>query len=149
MAKAKKKYKTFQFHNKLKWTGNRVATLQAEDKPDLTVSSPPEFKGEADKWSPEDLFVGAVNICTMTTFLAFANHKDLPLDGYESGGEGLLERVESGYEFTKVTLRPKIVVAGEEHIESAKQILHDAHEKCLVSNSIKGEVVLEPEITAA
>lgn len=146
MSGPKKKFKSFSYENSLKWTGERSGELSAEGKREIEFSSPPEFKGRKGVWSPEDMFVAAVNTCTMTTFLAFAFHKELALESYESSGEGILERVESGYEFTRVTLTPVIRVAGEDQIAQARQIIHDAHEKCLISNSVKADVVVEPDI---
>lgn len=149
MSSPKKKFKSFTYENTVSWVGDRAGTLSAEGMPEFRVASPPEFKGEEGVWSPEDLFVASVNVCTLTTFLAFAYHKDLPLESYESSGEGLLERVESGFEFTKVIIRPTILVASREDVETAEQLVHRAHEKCLISNSIKGEVVIEPDIRVA
>lgn len=146
MSKPKKKYKTFTYQNSLAWSGNRAGDLTARDKPDFEVSSPPEFKGEEGKWSPEDLFVASVNSCTMTTFLALAFHTDLPLESYESSAEGTLENDGSGYEFTKVTVKPVIRVQSEDAISHAEKLMEKAHDRCLISNSIKGETVIEADV---
>ncbi|MBI3191832.1 MAG: OsmC family protein, partial [Pedosphaera parvula] len=55
---------------------------------EFRVASPPEFKGEAGVWTPEDLFVAAVNVCTMTTFAAFAQRLNLPVLSYRCEAEG-------------------------------------------------------------
>ena len=146
MSSPKMQYKSFRYENSVTWTGNRSGTLESEGKPVIQVSSPPEFRGEEGLWSPEDLFVAAVNICLLTTFMAFALRKELPLESYVSSGEGVLERGENGYQFTKVILQPHIIVSNSEAAELAAQILHDAHDKCLISNSIRGEVIVEPKI---
>lgn len=143
------RYKTFTYRTQAQWVENRAGALRSEGKPEFRVSSPPEFKGEAGVWTPEDLFVAAVNVCTMTTFLAFAQRMQIPLVSYTSDAEGALEFVDGGYRFTRVVLRPRIMVGNEEAIEQARKTLHDAHEKCLISNSIRSEVVLEPRIEKA
>lgn len=147
-AKPKRRYKSFTYHTGLNWVENRAAMLSSEEKPTFRVASPPEFKGEAGVWTPEDLFVAAVDSCTFTTFMAFALHRKLPLVSYESRAEGLLEFAEGQYQFTRVELRPKIQVAFPEAIETAREILEDAHKGCLVANSIKTKVVIVPEIEA-
>ena len=144
----KVKHKSFTYHTELMWLDNRAGMLRAEGKTAFRVSSPPEFKGEAGVWTPEDLFVAAVEACTMTTFLAFAQRMNLPVTSYHSRAEGVLEFVENNYRFTKVILRPTVVVASAEHLEPAAKILHEAHAKCLIANSIRAEVVLEPSIAA-
>jgi organic hydroperoxide reductase OsmC/OhrA len=142
----KVKYKTFTYRTQLKWLENRSGTLSGEQKPSLRVASPPEFKGEAGVWTPEELFVGCVDICTMTTFLAFAEHLQIPLVSYTSMAEGVLEFVDGSYKFTKVILRPTILVSSSEAVEQARRTLHDAHKRCLITNSICAEVIAEPSI---
>lgn len=143
------KYKTFMYRTTLEWAGNRSGMLAAEGKPSFRVASPPEFKGEAGVWTPEDLFVAAVDICTMTTFMAFAHRMQLPIVSYTSRAEGILEFVDSGYRFTKVILRPEILVGTADAVDRVRRTLHDAHENCLVANSIRSEVVVEPTISIA
>ncbi len=142
----KTKYKSFNYHTALQWSDNRAGWLRAEGKPGFRVASPPEFKGEAGVWTPEDLFVAAVEACTMTTFIAFAQKLNLPLVAYQSHAEGVLEFTEGGYRFTKVMLRPTIVVADASAIPAAEKTLHEAHRACLIARSIRAEVFVEPVI---
>ncbi|HXG01078.1 MAG TPA: OsmC family protein [Bacteroidota bacterium] len=141
------RYKSFRYQTGLRWLGNKAGELSSADKPSFRVASPPEFKGEAGVWTPEDLFVAAVDICTMTTFMAFAQRLQLPIVSYSSSAEGILEFVDGGYRFTKVVLRPRIVVSTPEAIEQVRRTLHDAHESCLIANSIRADVVVEPTVT--
>jgi len=145
---ARVKQKSFSYRTHLEWVGRRGGVLGSKDKPSFRVSSPPEFKGEAGIWTPEDLFVGAVNVCTLSTFLAFAERVGLGLECYASEAEGVMELVDGGYRFTRVVVRPRIVVSDPETVETAIAILHDAHHKCIIANSIRAEVVLEPVVTA-
>lgn len=147
--KAKTTYKTFWYESEVRWEANRRGKICSTDKPEVKISSPPAFKGEAGMWTPEDLFVASVNACTMTTFLAYAHHKNLPLVGYESDAEGLLEHVEGKYRFTKIVLHPHIEVKSEDAIPQARQILEDAHKDCLITNSTTAEVELFPLIRAS
>ena len=112
----------------------------------MRVASPPEFKGEEGVWTPEDLFVAALEACTMTTFAAFSLRLGIPVVSYESTAEGLLEFDDGGYRFTRVWIRPVVVVATEEAVAQAGKTLHDAHAKCLITHSVRTEVVLEPRV---
>ncbi len=140
------RHKTFTFQGSVRWTENREGVARISGRPDLAVASPPEFKGPDGTWAPEHLFVTSVNLCTMLTFLSFAQHKDLPLVSYESQAEGTLEFVENGYRFTRIVLRPRILVADAAAVETAKTILEDAHRSCLISNSMRSEVVVTPTV---
>lgn len=141
------KYKTFTYHTQLRWVGNRAGDMNSEGKPGFRVASPPEFKGEAGVWTPEDLFVAAVETCTMTTFLAFSSRQQIPLVSYESSAEGFLEFADGGYRFTRVIIRPKVVVENEAAVAQAQKTMDDAHHNCLIANSIRSEVVVEAEFT--
>lgn len=106
--------KSYTYDVVVEWTGEKKALAMVEGKPDLQVATPPEFKGHPGIWSPEDLFVGAVNSCVMTTFLSFAERAGLDLASYRSEAVGTLERGDAGFVFTKVVVRPSIGVKREE-----------------------------------
>lgn len=137
--------KTYAYRTAVAWTGGRAGQLGSEGKPGFRVASPPEFKGEAGVWSPEDLFVASANVCTMATFLSFAERAKVVVHGYHSEAEGTLELVEGGFRFTRIVVRPRVrVLAG--HVELARQAMQEAHAKCLVSNSMRCEVVVEADV---
>ncbi len=147
-AQPKVKHKVFNFHTQLKWAGGKAGMLRAEGKPEFRIASPPEFKGEPGVWTPEDLFVAALETCTMCTFAAFAQKLQLPVVSYESRAEGVLEFLDGGYQFTKVFIRPRVVVSQPDMADRVRQTLDDAHHACLVARSVKSEVVVEAEIVA-
>ncbi len=147
-AKPRVKYKSFQYETRLVWTGDRSGEISSPDKRDFTVSSPPEFKGEKGLWTPEDLFVASVNICTMTTFLALAERRGLNLRSYAAEAGGVLEYLDGGYRFTKITIRPVIGLVSKSDEAEAGRLMHDAHAKCLIANSIRTDVEILPTFTA-
>src|SRR5258708_1133764 len=87
-------YKSLRYKAKTTWTSARRGLLSAVEKPNIVVGSPPEFKGEPDVWTPEELLVGSLNTCIMLTFLSLAQARGLTPAGYQSEAEGLLENVE-------------------------------------------------------
>ena len=141
----KKGYKVFRFESDAAWTREKECTICAPGKPEIQLSSPPEFKGRVGVWTPEDMFVASVNVCTLMTFLAYAKHKNLALAGYESSVEGVLEYSNGKYLFTEITIHPHVTVKAQEEIERAREILEDAHNNCLISNSIVAQVRIFPD----
>ena len=64
----------------------------------IEVVTPPEFpKGIAGYWSPEHLFVAAVNSCLMTTFLSIAENSKIEFTSFDSKAIGKLEMVDGKY----------------------------------------------------
>lgn len=142
----KKAYKVFRYENEVSWESARRGTISSAGKPDVAVSSPPEFKGEPGRWTPEDLFLSSVNLCTMLTFVAYAQHRGLNLASYESDAEGTLENVDGKYRFTEIVLHPHVRVKSQEEVERARELLESAHRDCFVANSISAPVKVFPDI---
>ncbi len=141
----KKSWKSFRYQTHAVWKQARRIKASAAGKPDLEISSPPEFKGDPGIWTPEDLFVTALNICIMETFLAFAEQKGLGLGAYDSSADALLEYKDGKYRFTEITLHPQVALKSHDDVERARQIMESAHANCFVSNSITSSVSVLPE----
>lgn len=141
---------THVYQTNVKWIGERRALLAADGLPSLEVATPPDFPGgHPGIWSPEHLYTAAAEACLMTTFLAIAANSKLAFKSYESAAEGTLEKTESGFLMTRITLRPKVVVTDASQIERAQRILEKAEKLCLISNSMKTRVDLVSEVRRA
>ncbi|MDH4187941.1 MAG: OsmC family protein [Nitrospira sp.] len=138
--------KMYLYHTAVKWTEQRKGIISCAGKPDVQVATPPEFKGHENIWSPEDLFVASANICLMTTFLAVAERAGLAFASYESEAEGTLELVEGKFQFTGITLKPVITLPAGGDAAKARELIEKAEANCLISNSMKAHVKLEPTI---
>ena len=63
----KKTFKTYHFKNAIALKTARRGIMTHEGHLPVEIGSPPEFKGAADVWCPEELLIGAVNTCLMLT----------------------------------------------------------------------------------
>lgn len=140
------KSKVYLYQTSVKWTEQRKGMISCAGKPDVEVATPPEFKGHENIWSPEDLFIASANVCLMTTFLAVAERAGLAFSSYESTAEGRLELVEGKFQFTAITIRPSITLKLGGDAAKAKELIEKAERNCLISNSMKAEMILEPVI---
>jgi len=139
----------YTYSTEVAWTGERRGDLSAPQLPDMEVDAPPEFKGHEGVWTPEHLFVAAVNSCFMTTFLAIAENSKLEFVSFSSDAKGTLEKLDGrGFTMTEVVLRPKLLVNHARDVERAGRILKKAEKNCLISNSIKSETRLDPEVSS-
>ena len=137
----------YLYRTEVEWTGERHGDLCAPELPKLEVDAPPEFKGHEGVWTPEHLFVASVNSCFMTTFLAIAENSKLEFSKFNAQAEGTLEKVEgTGLMITQITLKPKLVVKHSRDAERALRIFQKAEKQCLISNSIRSETRLEPQV---
>ena len=138
------------YTTEVEWTGERHGDLRAPVRPHVQVDAPPEFKGHEGVWTPEHLFVAAVNSCFMTTFLAIAENSKLEFLSFSADAKGKLEKLDGrGFIMTEIVLRPKLLISHARDAERAGRILEKAEKNCLISNSIKTEMKLESEVSFA
>jgi len=113
----------------------------------IEVATPPEFaNGVPGIWSPEHLLIAAVNSCLMTTFLAIAENSKLSFKDFQCNANGKLEKLDGKYMITEITLRPLLTISNESEKERAERVLQKSEAACLISNSVKSKVLMQPEI---
>jgi organic hydroperoxide reductase OsmC/OhrA len=137
----------------LAWTGNtldgaynRNATVTHPGKPALSVSSAPEYAGDATRWNPEDLLGAALSTCHMLTFLALCSKARVEIRGYEDHAEAILDTVDKVARVTQVYLRPVISVGHGTHQDKVLELFEKAHKYCFVANSVTCEAILQPQV---
>ncbi|HWU38992.1 MAG TPA: OsmC family protein, partial [Candidatus Acidoferrum sp.] len=109
---------------------------------------PPGYRGNARCVDPEEVFVASLSSCQMLTFLALAAKERYVVDSYRDQAVGVLGKDPSGnWAMTKVTLRPEVRFGGERtpSTEELRQLQERAHHGCFIANSVKTEVVVEPQ----
>lgn len=139
--------KVYTYRTAVTWTEQKKGVITCDGKPEIQVATPPEFKGHEGIWSPEDLYVASANICLMTTFLAVAERAGLAFTSYQCEAEGRLELVEGKFQVTVITLRPHIMLPSGGDAVKARELIEKAEANCLISNSMKTRITLEPTIT--
>ena len=96
---------------------------------------------------PEQAFVASLSSCHMLWFLHLACTAKLVVDRYVDRAAGVLEKNGEGQlAMTRVTLKPSVTFGGTQPTEAEVRALHErAHAKCFIANSVRTEVILEPE----
>ena len=73
----------------------------------IEVVTPPEFpNGIKEKWTPEHLFVAAVNSCLMAAFLLVADNSKIQFNSFESNAIGKIEKIDGKFSVTEIVLKP-------------------------------------------
>jgi len=119
------------------WAYDRIGNMFVDGKPVVEVATPPEFDGHEGIISPEDLFVSAAASCFMTTFITFTKKMRIDFKSFSCEAKGTLERVEKGFQFTKILIKATVAVESEDLKNKAERALELAGKYCLVSNSMK------------
>lgn len=139
----------------ISWTQNRKGIMcspelhknETNENNCIEVATPPEFPGGLPNiWSPEHLFTAAVSSCLMTTFLAIAENSKLEFVSFKCGSKGILDKVDDKFVISEVFLYPEVVIRDASQSERAERILEKSEKACLISNSIRSKVTMEPKI---
>jgi len=162
MTESAARKKAHDYKARLVWDGNlgtgttsytgygRKYRLQIDGKPELTGSADPMFRGDANAYNPEDLFVAALSSCHLLSYLALCARMKINVVAYEDNASGtLLLRPDGGGSFESVTLRPTVTIAPGSDEKRALELHDTAHDLCFIAASVKVPVNHEPQIRIA
>lgn len=110
-------------------------------------SSDPSFRGNPERYNPEELFVASLSSCHMLWFLHLCAINGITVVDYIDQPEGIMEEAEDGSgQFSKVTLYPKAVILEAEKVELAIGLHDQAHKMCFIANSCNFPVEHDVEV---
>ncbi len=144
--------RTATYSTTVRWTGDHWGHLIMGNGPEMKFSAPPDAHGHTGVLTPEDAFVAAANTCIMMMFIWATERFKLKLQSYECRAEGTklieLDRTEI---FTRLRFQPRIRISASGEPRGAiearfKRALQAAQKYSLVANSVKSEIVIEPEL---
>jgi organic hydroperoxide reductase OsmC/OhrA len=83
----------------------------------------------------------------MLWYLHLCADAGIVVTGYQDEAEGsMIEHEDGSGEFTRVVLRPRVVIPGPGRITDAESLHARAHELCFVARSVRFPVVHEPAV---
>ena len=153
--------KYHNYHICLKWTGNlgegtltyraytRDHTISIEGKPDLLASSDVAFRGNLERYNPEEMLLASASSCHMLSYLHLcAVHKIVVVEYLDKPTGKMLESADGSGKFEEITLNPAIVVTEKAMIEKAVELHHAANKLCFIANSLNFPIRHSPVITS-
>jgi organic hydroperoxide reductase OsmC/OhrA len=142
----------------VEWTGNHGAgtadykaygrdhVVRALGKHELAGSSDRAFRGDTDRWNPEELLLAALSQCHMLSYLHVAASNGIVVEEYVDAPAGTMVQTHNGGgHFTVATLRPRVVISSGD-TELALALHHEASEKCFIAASVNFPVMHQPEV---
>ena len=142
--------KEHHYTTQLMWTGNtgtgtahyrsydRDHILSVTGKPEIPGSSDPSFRGNPQRYNPEELLVSSLSSCHMLWYLHLCAVNGVVVMDYKDEATGtMVETADGGGYFSEVTLKPVVTIADGGMSEKARSLHHDANELCFIANSVK------------
>jgi organic hydroperoxide reductase OsmC/OhrA len=147
-----------RYETRLQWSGSTGLGWDHYDREHGAVAPPAEqevrlttgeSQGDPAVLNPEQLVVMAASSCQMLFFLHLASKARIEVVEYVDEASGVMPIDDEPVRLTEITLRPRIVIAGDASEERVQKLVHTAHEHCYIANSLKSEVTLEPQVEYA
>jgi organic hydroperoxide reductase OsmC/OhrA len=145
----------------LEWQGNRgegttdyksygrELVVNAQGKHPLLASADTPFRGDADRWNPEELLLAALSQCHLLSYLWVATQHGVVVTAYTDDAVGTMEQTaDGGGHFTSVTLSPVVTISSGD-VAVAQAIHAEASAKCFIASSVNFPVLHEPTILHA
>jgi organic hydroperoxide reductase OsmC/OhrA len=143
-----------------RWTGNlgtgtsaytaysRAHELRGPEKNQaIQGSSDPAFRGDRERYNPEELLVGALSACHMLWVLHLCADAGITVTEYEDEASGeMAEHADGSGEFTCVVLRPRMRIADAGRIDEALAMHARAHAVCALARSVNFPVEHQPMV---
>lgn len=157
--------RTHRYEVEVTWTGNTgsgtsgyrdyardhdVTGVDMSGKPPIPGSADPAFRGDPQRWNPEELLVVSLSQCHMLWYLALCAKAGIVVTAYSDRPEGTMsENAEGSGVFTNATLRPQVTITDPERVGEATELHHEAHRMCFIANSVNFPVTAEPTVDVA
>ena len=132
----------------VKWTGNlgtgtsnykaysRNHLIQVEGKVPVESSSDPMFRGNPNRYNPEEMLVASLSSCHMLWYLHFCADAGIIVTSYQDEAEGIMIVESSGAgQFTEVILKPRISLANMQMMDQANALHKKANAYCFIARS--------------
>lgn len=142
------------------WTGNkgsgtrnyqsyeRAHEISAPGKPTIAGSSDPSFRGDKQRWNPEELLLASLSACHKLWYLGLCAQAGVIVTAYEDKAEACMVEESGGAgQFTSVVLKPHVTITESSDRAKALTLHHKAHEMCFIARSVNFLVSHEPVIS--
>ncbi|MGH9031977.1 MAG: OsmC family protein [Acidimicrobiia bacterium] len=113
---------------------------------ELALTSDPAFRGDPERLNPEQLLLVAAASCQLLSFLAAAARARIDVLEYDDDAEAEMDMDDRPARITRITLRPRIVVAAGAPRDRVEHLVEVAHRECFIANSLRSEMTIEPAI---
>ncbi|MEZ4239500.1 MAG: OsmC family protein [Myxococcota bacterium] len=146
----------------VRWTGNRGAgtarydaygrdhDLVGDGRPTVPGSSAPRYRGDADRWNPEQLVVAALAACHQLSYLHACADAGVVVTAYADDAEAhLLLESGGGARIVGATLRPRVTIDAASDPALALALHEPAARACFVARSVAFPVTHAPTVEVA
>jgi organic hydroperoxide reductase OsmC/OhrA len=151
--------KTHSYDVRVAWTGNtgagtagyagyrRDTVTTAGAKGPLLGSSDPNFRGDPDRWNPEDLLLTSLSQCHLLWYLDLVARAGVVVTDYvDDPTATMVLNADGSGQFQRVVLRPSVTITEAADRPRALELHSRAHDMCFIARSVNFPVDCEPTV---
>jgi len=152
--------RSHRYVTETRWTGNQGAgtlSYQAYSRNHeigaagkssvISASSDSNYRGDRERFNPEELLVAALSSCHMLWMLHLCATSGIIVTDYFDAAEGVMrENADGSGEFVSVTLHPNITITDPAKADQAMALNRRAHDFCFIARSVNFPVKHEPVV---
>lgn len=153
--------RTHRYQMTNRWTGNlgtgtsdyraysRAHELSSAGKSaSIPGAADPLFRGDASRYNPEELLLGALSACHMLWVLHWCADAGIVVTDYVDDARAeVAERGDGAGEFTRAALEPRIAITDPARAGDVLAINARVHEVCAIARSVNFSVECNPVVT--
>jgi len=109
-------------------------------------SSDAVFRGDPQRYNPEELLVAALSACHMLSYLHLCADAGVVVRSYSDQALGVMREDGGGGRFQQVTLQPRVGVDPGADAALALALHERAHANCFIASSVNFPVLCRPQI---
>ena len=142
-----KKETQFLFSVSLNYHLNEPCILSAKEKTQTINSDVYSKLGQhSSDWNPEQLLLGALASCYMSTLNYFLKRGNITIDKIICETIGSVELLKGKLRFKKIDLYPNIYLSNPKDQEAITEMLIQTQQNCMVANTLNTEIVYHHQI---
>lgn len=112
-------------------------TAPGTHKPPIPGSADAAFRGDPDRWNPEELLLAALSTCHQLAYLHACAVQGVVVTDYRDEPEGWMrETGGGGGRFERALLHPVVTITSESDAERALALHVEAHRMCFIASSV-------------
>jgi organic hydroperoxide reductase OsmC/OhrA len=151
--------KSHHYQLSIDWRGNRGHgtsdytaydrdfLVKGEGKPEWMCSSDSAFRGNPERYNPEDMLLASLSSCHMLWYLHLCADHGIVVVAYSDLPQAtMVQDATGGGKFTEVTLRPNVQITNSEQSAKAVELHKLAHERCFIANSVSFNIMIEADV---
>lgn len=116
----------------------RDFNVEAPGKAPILGSADPAFRGNPERWNPEDMLLASISACHKLWYLHLCAVNKVNVLEYVDHPMGRMVEADGQRKghFKNAELRPQVIISNESDLDLAKRLHDDAHHECFIANSV-------------